>query len=124
MKNIFKGTVISLFAFAFFACSHHNADLDISVTESDDEYKFSAYFDEARTREVQRFVNRSIAPNGIFSGEDDRLDVETKLPDRTTFKIKASPGELIIKMSKIENNPASVARIRKMCEGIKGVIAE
>jgi hypothetical protein len=124
MKNIVKGAIISLFAFVFFACAHHNPDLDISVTESDDEYKFSAYFDEARTRDVQRFVNRSIEPNGIFSGEDDRLDVDTKLQDRTSFKLKASPGELIIKISKIENTPASVARIRKMCEGIKGIITE
>ena len=94
------------------------------VTESDDKYTFSANFDERRTSAVNRFVNSSLSPNVLFSGGDDRVASDTKLDDGTTFKLQSSPGELIVKVNKMENSPASVQRIRRMCEGIKEVITE
>ncbi len=104
------------------ASCFRNHDVKITANESEDEYKFSAYYDESRTRDVQRYVNRSIKPNGLFSGEDDRLDIDTRLQDGTTFKLKSSPGELIIRVDKTENKPESVQRIREMCQGLKDVI--
>jgi len=123
MKNTFKLTAIFFAATIFFSC-HLNGDISIKVSDSDDEYKFVAHFDKSRTRDVQRFINISIRPNGLFSGEDDRLNVDTKLQDGTAFKVQESPGELTIKIDKEDNSVASVQRIRKMCEGIKKVLAD
>ena len=123
MKNIIKLSGIFFAATIFFSC-HRNGDISIKVSDSDEEYKFVAHFDKSRTRDVQRFINKSIRPNGLFSGEDDRLNVDTKLQDGTAFKVQESPGELTIKIDKTENSGASVNRIRKMCDGLKKVLAD
>jgi hypothetical protein len=123
MKNRIRFPQLLLTAFILLSC-RDNSSLNISVSDSDDEYKFVAHFDQSRTRDVQRFINNSMSPSGLFSGEDDHLNVDTSLKDGTTFKVKESPGELTIRIDKKSNSPASVQRIRNMCEGVKKVITD
>jgi hypothetical protein len=101
----------------------NNHDISISVKEDDDTYQFYASYDAGNTRRVQQYINNSIEPNGLFKSEDDRFDVTTSLVDNTQFYIKESPGRLKIELNKRKNSTASYYRIKRMCEGIKNLIA-
>ena len=104
-----------------FSC-FDSEDIKISVTDSDDTYEFYAKFDKSKSREIQNFINRKIAPNRII--KDKNLDITTTLNDNTQFELKESPGKIRIKLDKEDNSVASYIRIKKMCEGIKGIISE
>ncbi len=100
----------------------HNHGLEISVREDDDAYQFTAYFDAANTTRVQKYINKSIEPNGLFSSENDRFNVSTTLADKTEFNVKESPGNLKITLNKRQNTTASYHRIKNMCDGIKQLL--
>ena len=132
-QNAMKKNVILLLVAAltvgclFTSCSrshrrYHDNNIDVSISESRVMYKLQAYYNEDKTSEVQRYINKQIEPNGLFSSGEDHFDVNTQLGDRTKFYIKSSPGRLIIKINKRENSYQSVARIKNMCEGLAGII--
>jgi hypothetical protein len=106
----------------FFSC-YNAGDLKISVKDSDEEYQFSAHFDEHKTSEVKRVIDQSITPTRIYS-EKDEVGVTTILDDKTKFDLQYDPGDVLIKLNKNENSKASYIRIKKMCEQIKKVIGE
>ncbi|GLU52562.1 hypothetical protein [Dyadobacter frigoris] len=101
----------------------HSGDVKISVKDTDEEYKFTAYFDEKKTREIVKVIDQNIAPTTISSDEDE-IDVTTILDDKTKFDLQYSPGEVIIKFNKNENSKSSYIRIKKMCEEIKKAIGK
>lgn len=97
--------------------------INISVTENLDTYHFSANYNAENTARVQSYINSKISPNSLFRSENDYMDINTVLSDRTRFYIKESPGRLNIKLDKTKNSLSSYMRIRKMCEGIKNLLA-
>jgi hypothetical protein len=106
----------------FFSCSS-SGDLRISVKDSDEEYQFSAHFDEHKTSKVKRVIDQSIAP-ALISSQEDEVGVTTILENKTRFDLQYDPGDVLIKLNKNENSKASYIRIKKMCEQIKKVIGE
>ncbi|MCF0055891.1 hypothetical protein [Dyadobacter sp. CY356] len=98
-------------------------DVKIAVKDSDDEYRFTAYFDENKTEEIVKVIDQNIAPTTIAS-DDDKIDVTTTLEDKTTFDLQYEPGEVMIKLNKHENSKSSYSRVKKMCEEIKNTIGE
>lgn len=119
VRLFFMLSLTTLFA----ACNRHG-DVDVSVKESDDEYRFKAYYNEDRTDEVYDFINKSMSPNKLFRNDDDVVNGETAFDDGARFRIKARKGELVISIDKGKDNQESVARIRKMCQGLKEVIVD
>lgn len=101
----------------------HSEDVKISVKDSDDEYRFTAYFDEKKTNEIVKIIDQNIAPTTISSDEDE-IDVTTTLDDKTKFDLQYEPGEVLIRLNKNENSKSSYYRIKKMCEEIKSVIGK
>ena len=101
----------------------NNHDISISVNENNDTYAFSASFNPANTGLVDRYINNSISPNSLAKSENDYFDVTTSLTDGTIFYAKESPGKLKIAFDKKKNSTASYYRIKKMCEGIKGLLS-
>lgn len=97
--------------------------INISVTENFESYQFSAKYYRANTGRVQSYINSCIKPNTLFSSESDYMDINTTLSDGTRFYIKESPGRIRIELDKRKNSPGSYARIKKMCEGIKYLLA-
>ncbi|MEP6728956.1 MAG: hypothetical protein ABJC98_24230 [Bacteroidota bacterium] len=129
-----KNTTIIIFSLLciclLFACSRHHryrihdSNLDLSVTESNSIYRLNADYNDNKTGAIQSYINGSIEPNGFFSSTEDYFDVSTELKDHTKFHIKSSPGKLEIKFYKRENSYASYKRIKKMCEGVAGILKE
>jgi hypothetical protein len=100
-----------------------NHDISISVSEDEDNYTFSAQYNRVNTGVVEHYINTCISPDRLGNSENDYIDANTSLPDKTQFYVKESPGQLKIKLDKRKNSMASYYRIKKMCDGIKGLLA-
>lgn len=122
MKRTLLPGLSAIILLMYFTSCKNPDNLSISVKDSEDVYKFSAHYDEEKTERVQHLINEGIAPNHIESTED--WDFTTVLNDRTHVKIESAPGDLIIKLDKEENDKASYLQVKRMCEEIKGVLAE
>jgi hypothetical protein len=119
MKNkIILGSALFL-ATTLTSCWNSH-DLNVKVQDNDDMYRFSAKFENDRTRLVERVINKHIAPTHIEA--DGGMDVTTILDDRTKLDIETSAGEVIIKMDKNGHNQSSYDRVKRMCAEIKEVI--
>ena len=68
-------------------------------------------------------AKKNISPDQMGSSENDYIDANPRLDDNTRFYIKESPGRLKIRLDKRVNATASYYRIKKMCEGVKELIA-
>jgi hypothetical protein len=95
----------------------------ISISEDDNSYQLEAVYNTNNTGRVERYINRCISPDRLGDSENDYIDANTSLPDGTVFYVKESPGKLKIEINKKKNSTASYYRIKKMCEGVKGLLA-
>lgn len=117
-------SIIALSIFLFFArLDVFNHNISISVSEDEDTYAFSASYDKSNTGKVERYINRCISPNQLGKSGNDYIDANTSLPDNTRFYIKEYPGKLKIILDRKKNSTASYYRIKKMCEGVQGLLA-
>jgi len=117
-------SIIALSVFLFWARFNvYDHDTAITVNDDRDSYTFTAHYDRRETGRVESFINRKISPDQMGSSENDYIDANTKLNDNTRFYIKESPGKLKIALDKRTNGTASYYRIRKMCEGVKNLLA-
>jgi hypothetical protein len=114
--------LVVLFVSLFYAC-RSKSNVSIKVSESDGTYKFAAYFPENRSDDVMRFIRRQVSQDHVLA-LDNSNQVLTKLHDGTHFLIRSEPGEILIRLNKEENSAQSLARIKKMCEGIKKEILD
>jgi hypothetical protein len=96
----------------------------ISISDTRENYVFTARYDNIETSAVERFINRKISPDRMGSSEKDMIDAWTTLSDHTRFQIKESAGSLEISIKKGENAASSIARIKKLCEGIKQLLTK
>jgi hypothetical protein len=101
----------------------YDHDTAITVNEDTDSYVFTARYDRRETGRVESFINKNISPDRMGSSPNDYVDANTRLNDNTRFYIKESPGKLKIKLDKTINTVASCYRIRKMCKGVKELLA-
>ncbi len=101
----------------------NNHDISIAVNENDDTYTFTASYDRGHSRSVYNYINKNISPDQLGNSENDYFDVTTSLTDKTVFYIKESPGKLKIAIDKRKNSTASYIRIKRMCEGVKELLA-
>ena len=122
MKRLLFSIITGIFLAGICLSCFDSEDIKISVTDSDNSYEFYAKYDKTKRREIQNFINNNLAPNRIATNEDQ--DVTITLNDKTQFELRESRGKIRIKLDKEANSPASYIRIRKMCEGIKGIISE
>ena len=127
MKKTFLLTACSiLLAAVFFSCSHfhHGDDISISLKDSRDSYKMIAYFNENQTARVHKYMDEQLGRRNNFSFTNAVMDATLTLDDRTTFYIKSSPGDIEINFEKEKNSYESYVQVKKMCEGIKTVLAK
>ncbi|MDR3697969.1 hypothetical protein [Mucilaginibacter sp.] len=100
-----------------------NHNISITVSEEKDSYEFLANYDRSNTGRIEAYINTEISPDRLGNSENDFVDATTSLPDHTRFYIKESPGRLKIRLDKTQNSTASYLRIKKMCEGVKRLLA-
>jgi hypothetical protein len=130
MKTSFYLTAFCLVSLSIFLLcakmANNTGNISITVNDTDDNYKFTASFDPNATPRVLQYINKSIGPSGssdYFDVATSKIDITTRLNDHTEFYIKGSPGELKVVLDKRINSHASFLRIKRMCEGIKDLLA-
>ena len=127
MKTSFYLTAFCILSLSIFLVwsklELNNHDTSIAISENNDTYTLTASYDRGHSRAVYNYINENIRPNQLGDSEKDYFDVTTSLPDKTVFYIKESPGKLKIELNKKKNSTASYHRIKKMCEGVKGLLA-
>jgi hypothetical protein len=120
-------TAFSIVALSvFLVCTRFtdfNHNISISVSEDEETYSFAANYDRANTGAVEGYINSNISPDKLGVSVNDYIDATTSLPDGTRFYVKESPGKIKIKLDKRTNSTSSYYRIKKMCEGLKPLIA-
>lgn len=126
MKNRPFIIAVLLIIVVLFSCHyHHNSnDVAVSISEDEDEYRFSAKFDESKTKMIQNFMSNRFTGNEIFNGGNVKIDATTTFEENAPVYIKFHPGRLKIKFNKEENTEASCEHVKDMCEGIKELLAQ
>ncbi|MBD2705306.1 hypothetical protein IC229_32105 [Spirosoma sp. BT702] len=90
-----------LLAGTLFAC-WNGKDTKIKITDSEDTYEFFAKYDKEKTKRVQDFINKKMAPATNVTG--NYVDISTTLDDGTRFELEEHSGELRIELDKETNS--------------------
>lgn len=126
MKNRPFIIAVLLIIIVLFSCNfHHDGhDVAVSISEDEEEYRFSAWFDESKTREIQNYMSNHFDGNDIFKGGNIKIEATTTFEETVPVYIKFRPGKLKIKFNKEESPEESYEKVKDMCEGIKQLLAE
>ena len=113
--------VVASFSSCLWRHHHHTS---ITISESGDEYQLSASYDKNKTRKIQRLLDRELGSDYEASFQNECVDGEISLHDRTVFYIRSLPGRLKISFDKSENSEESSDKIRELCEDIKDALED
>ena len=83
-----------------------------------------ASYDENKTRKIQHLLDRELNIDMGRSGRHAHVDGTITLDDRTTFYMRAMPGELRINFDKSHNSEDSWIKIQDVCEEIKNALED
>ncbi|OZI07387.1 hypothetical protein BWI93_15345 [Siphonobacter sp. BAB-5385] len=118
MKILLGGMIIGLSLWSMSCVS--SSDTNITVSDNEKAYTFSAHYDQSRTAALQAYMADAFGEKEW--GSQDDIDQITTLADQTTFHIEASAGQLAIELDKSANKPAAYQRMKQVCEGMRKVI--
>lgn len=113
----------AILCFPYLEKEFNGDNINISVSESEDEFKFSAKFNESKTRDVRNYMDNHLKPRGDFSFKNAEIDATVTLDSKLNFYIQSSPGRLKIKLDKNKNSFENYMMLKKTCEGIKNILA-
>ena len=114
--------LVALVCLAAASCWRHDHDLSISYNDADNYYSMKANFSKAKTRMVERYMDRMLGDATSMSFVNTRIDGNLALDDHTVFYLKKYPGYIKIKLDKDKNSQEGYEEIREMCEGMKEVL--
>lgn len=122
MKRIFFISGIFVAALCF-SCTHHNtSNGNLTISESDNEYKILAEYPEQNTEEVERYINEKIGDRNHFSFKNASIDAEVTLDDGTKMYVVNKEGTLKINFNKDQNSRTSYEEIKSLGEGLKSFL--
>jgi hypothetical protein len=122
MRKILLVMVVGIFVAAGFFCFAFykiaaNTDINITVNDSEDTYRVEANYDKAQSKRILTYVDAEL--NNTRQFRKNHLDEDVDLDEDTHFHINTEPGHLEIILDKDENNPESIAKFKRITEGIK-----
>ena len=112
--------VITVYLFRFMP-GPGGSGTTISISETKKTYKLSAHYHEKETGRVAQYIAACLKSAPAIDYAND-LDTDIILQDSTRFYIKASRGNILIKIDKRENSPVAVERMKNVCGGIKNIL--
>ena len=113
-----------ILASSFSSCFwHHHHDSCVSISDNGDDYEMYASFDRAKTRKIQRLVDRELNIELDRSGRNGRIDDVIRLDDQTSFHMRSYPGEIRINVDRSQISDESWEKIQNLCEDIKEELA-
>jgi hypothetical protein len=106
------------------SCLHWNNDVEITVSEDAEVYKMTAHYHPEKTKKVHQFLDKYLFKKTNFSFTNSFIDERIMLNDKTNFYLKTRPGSFGLRFNKTKNTAQSYDEIKKLCEGVKNVIAD
>ncbi|MEJ1242136.1 hypothetical protein WBG78_28570 [Chryseolinea sp. T2] len=100
-----------------------NGNTTVEVTETKTTYTLNASFSRDKASQFYQYINNTVSPEAQFDFEDGDLETGASLDDGTNFRIKSHRGELQLIFDKSINNQASYQRMKKIYEGLKGIVS-
>lgn len=94
----------------------------VKVSETKTTYTLDASFPRDKADEFYKYLNKAVSPSAQFDFNDGDLETTTSLDDGTTFHIESERGELHLVFDKTGNSHASYRRMKKIYEGLKGIV--
>ncbi|MFC3561985.1 hypothetical protein [Pedobacter jamesrossensis] len=117
MKNIIYATLL-LAAMLAFGC-YNNANLNISVNDTDSEYTYTAVYPISKTDKLEAYLDRELNNELPL---DEHIDTFVTLVNEEKFNLKASKGTLSIKFDKKNSSIAGYVKIKKLTDGISEIL--
>ena len=94
----------------------------VRVTETKTTYTLDASFRGDKASQFYQYLNSAVSPAAQFDFEEGDLETSTSLDDGTKFHIKSERGELQLIFDKSSNSHESYRRMKKIYEGLKGLV--
>ena len=122
MRKLLMVMVLGVFILAGLCCFAlfqiaNNTDINITVNDSEDTYRVEANYGRDQSKRILSYVDAELNNSKRF--RNNHLDEDVDLDQDTHFHINTEPGHLEIIVDKDENDPASIARFKRITQGIK-----
>ncbi len=122
MRKLLMVMVLGIFIMAGLFCFVLNkianeTDINITVNDSEDIYRLEANYGREQSKRILAYVDAELNNTSRF--RNNHLDEDVDLDEDTHFHINTEPGHLEIILDKEENNPESIAKFKRITEGIK-----
>ena len=101
--------------------SAQNKKASVTISESDNIYKFNSKYDKAKTKQVQQYMTESLKGTD-FKFTNTQLDAQLALTGGINFYIRSYDGELVMNFDKRKNKVGDFTKFKQMCEGLKDII--
>lgn len=114
-KYILAGLIILTVAIGC-RFSDGGGNQSITVSRTDDYYKFKAQFAERKSERITTYIENTLHTNGQIK---DEMDGVVQLNEGQKFHLKAAAGLIQIEFDKRDNSAASWNQLEQLCIGIK-----
>ena len=108
-----------LVGFCFSCTSFNSNQINLTVSEDEEDYKVLAAYPEDNTQKVETYLNETIGDKNHISFTNTTIDALLTLDDGTKMYVNNKPGKLQIKLNKRENSAASYREVKALGEGLQ-----
>lgn len=120
MKILLYITSILLASFSF-GCKTKGGNLSLKTVDTNTAFKFTAKFDEAKTRQLNEYLDSAL--NNKLPLEQN-IDLLVNLNGEDIFNLKANSGWLEINLDKRNTSMAGYMKVKKLTEGIQEIMTK
>ncbi len=92
----------------------------VSISEDNKTYELKADYDEAKTDKLRSYLDKHLKSEG-FSFKNSETDATISVDGKTLY-VKNATGKLVLKLDKKKNSAEFYGKVKKMCDGISGVL--
>ena len=126
MKKIFLFVILCLLVFTGFVTYimykvEYSNNISINVSDSEDTYRITARYSRSQSARVQRYLCDELHSE-VF--KEKRVINYLVLGEKARVYVKTSPGRLLLKIDKNENDEESYDKMKEIAEGIKHRLTE
>lgn len=121
-KSFLKGCCV-LVLFASFSChNRHRGNLNITISDHENSFRMSSFYDESKTKNLQRYLDAHLATPYDISHVKTTQNAMLTTDNKTSFYLRSAPGELEINLDRNNNPEEGYRQVKSMCNGIKDAL--
>jgi hypothetical protein len=121
--NSFKTKILVFLlslGFIYSGCKNFSGDHSVIVKETPEKYQLAIDYDKTKTDSVEHYLSDFIGQDTIFKSEHPS-EINIAMADKTTFKIKSTPGEFRLTFDKSKNSRNALERVKEINTDLKRI---